>query len=103
MNSQQSFQRFAAVTAIISFPLALASDVLLVYVPNFSTDVAAVPSLMLSAGADGANLLRWGMILDMLSYYLPLLQWIYVVKGYSPTKFANDIFFYGYETLSVAR
>jgi uncharacterized protein DUF4386 len=73
MNDHRSFQRFAAVTAIISFPLAMASDVLLVYVPNFSTDVAAVPSLMLSAGADGANLLRWGMILDMLGYYLPLL------------------------------
>jgi hypothetical protein len=73
MNRQQSFQRFAAVTAIVSFPLALASDVLLVLPTNFSPDVATNPALQLSVGADGANLLRWGMILDMLGYYLPLL------------------------------
>ena len=73
MNSQQSFQRFAAVTAIVSFPLALASDVLSGLPINFSPDVATNPALMLSVGTDGANLLRWGMILDMFSYYLPLL------------------------------
>ena len=73
MNSQQSFQRFAAVTAIVSFPLALASDVLSGLPINFSPDVATNPALMLSVGSDGANLLRWGMILDMLGYYLPLL------------------------------
>ena len=73
MNSQQSFQRFAAVTAIVSFPLALASDVLSGLPINFSPDVATNPALMLSVGTDGANLLRWGMILDMLGYYLPLL------------------------------
>ena len=73
MNSRQSFQRFAAVTAIVSFPLALASDVLSGIPTNFSPDVATNPALMLSVGTDGANLLRWGMILDMLGYYLPLL------------------------------
>ena len=73
MNDHRSFQRFAAVTAIVSFPLALASDVLLVLPTNFSPDVATNPALMLSVGTDGANLLRWGMILDMLGYYLPLL------------------------------
>jgi hypothetical protein len=73
MNSQQSFQRFAAIAAIVSFPLALASDVLLGLPTNFSPDIATNPALMLSVGTDGANLLRWGMILDMLSYYLPLL------------------------------
>jgi len=73
MTSQQSFQRFAAVTAIVSFPLALASDVLSGIPTNFSPDVATNPALMLAVGADEANLLRWGVILDMLGYYLPLL------------------------------
>jgi hypothetical protein len=73
MNDHQSFQRVAAVTAIVSFPLALASVVLSAIAQNFSPDVAANPALMLSIGAGGANLLRWGMILDMLGYYLPLL------------------------------
>ena len=75
MNSQQSFQRFAAVTAIVSFPLTLASVVLstLPTINFISPDVATNPALTLSVGVDGANLLRWGMILDMLGYYLPLL------------------------------
>ena len=75
MSDHRSFQRFAAVTAIVSFPLALASLVLsTVPTINFiSPDVATNPALTLSVGADGANLLRWGMILDTLGYYLPLL------------------------------
>ena len=75
MNDHRSFQRFAAVTAIVSFPLTLASVVLstLPTINFISPDVATNPALTLSVGADGANLLRWGMILDMLGYYLPLL------------------------------
>ncbi|HEU0294559.1 MAG TPA: DUF4386 family protein [Anaerolineales bacterium] len=73
MNSHRSFQRFAALAAIISFPLALGSIVLSGIPVNFSPDVPTNPALWLSVGADGANLSRWGMILDMFSYYLPLL------------------------------
>ena len=74
MNDHQSFQRFAALAAIISFPLALGNIVLSGMAIDFNfMDAATNPVLALSVGADGASLLRWGMILDMLSYYLPLL------------------------------
>ena len=74
MNSQQSFQRFAALAAIISFPLALGNIVLSGMAIDFKfMDAVTNPAFWLSVGADGASLLRWGMILDMLSYYLPLL------------------------------
>ena len=73
MNDHQSFQRFAALAAIISFPLTLGSMILPGIAVNFSPDVATNPALWLEVGADGANLSRWGMILDMLGYYLPLL------------------------------
>jgi hypothetical protein len=73
MNDSQSFQRFAAITAIVSFPLALISAVLSGMVNNFSPDVAINPALMLSAGTRGAILIRWSMILDMLGNYLPVL------------------------------
>lgn len=73
MSDHHSFQRFAAVTAIVSFPLTLASVVLSGIAQNFSPDMTANPALMLSIGVSGTNLLRWGMILDMLGYYLPLL------------------------------
>jgi hypothetical protein len=74
MHGHQSLQRFAALAAIISFPLALGGIVLSGMAIDFKfMDAAANPALWLSVGADGASLLRWGMILDMLSYYLPLL------------------------------
>ena len=76
MNDHQSFQRFAALAAIISFPLAVVGLVISSMATDFnmeaSTNVAFWLS-WLSIGADGARLLRWGLILDMLSYYLPLL------------------------------
>jgi hypothetical protein len=73
MNDSPSFQRFAAIAATVSFPLALASALLSGMVTNFSPDVANSPVLMLSAGTNGANLIRWGMILDMMGNYLPIL------------------------------
>jgi hypothetical protein len=73
MNSHQSFQRFAALAAIISFPLTIGSIVLSGMALDFNMEAATNPALLLSVGADGANLSRWGMILDMLGYYLPLL------------------------------
>src|SRR3990172_9429674 len=76
MNDHQSFQRFAALAAIISFPLALGGIVVSSIATDFnmeaSTNIAFWLS-WLSIGADGARELRRGMILDMFSYYLPLL------------------------------
>jgi hypothetical protein len=73
MSDHQSFQRFAALAAIISFPLALGSIVLSGMALDFNMEASTNPALLLSVGADGASLSRWGMILDMFSYYLPLL------------------------------
>ena len=76
MSDHQSFQRFAALAAIISFPLALGSIVLSVSgtaAIDFNVDAATNPALLIAVGADGASLSRWGMILDMIGYYLPLL------------------------------
>ena len=74
MSDHQSFQRFAALAAIVSFPLALGSIVLSGMAIDFKfMDAVTNPTFWLTVGADAASLLRWGMILDMLSYYLPLL------------------------------
>ena len=73
MSDHQSFQRFAALAAIIFFPLALGSIVLSGMAVDFNMEASTNPALLLSVGADGANLWRWGMILDMFSYYLPFL------------------------------
>ncbi|HEX9330236.1 MAG TPA: DUF4386 family protein [Anaerolineales bacterium] len=73
MKDTQSFQRFAAIIAIVSFFTALASDVLQAIPVNFNSDFPINPVLFLSVGTHGAGLLRWGLILDMFGYYLPLL------------------------------
>ena len=73
MNSSSSFPRFTAIIAIISFFTAFASNVLQGIPLHFNPNVMSDPTLILSVGVGGANLLRWGLILDMLGYYLPLL------------------------------
>ena len=57
-------------TAIMSFLFAVASIVLQGIPINFSPDVAANPALWLVVRADGASLLRRGMILDLLGMIL---------------------------------
>lgn len=73
INGNQSFQRFAALAAVISFFTALTSNLLQGIPIHFSPDIMTNPTLILSVGVVGARLLRWGLILDMLGYYLPLL------------------------------
>jgi Domain of unknown function (DUF4386) len=95
MNDHQSFQRFAALAAIISFPLALGSIVLSGMALDFNMiDAAANPALWLSVGADGASLLRWGMILDMFSYYLPLLPVALFLWRWLRARSPNWVLFY---------
>ena len=94
MNDHQSFQRFAARAAIISFPLALGSIVLSGIAMDFNMETSTNPALLLSVGADRANLLRWGMILDMFSYYLPLLPVALFLLHWLNPKSPNWVRFY---------
>lgn len=72
MNNQFSFQRVAAWTAVLSAPLAIASNVLSLTAVNFNFDAYTDTLLLLQAGAEGASLWRWAMLLDMFGYYLLL-------------------------------
>jgi hypothetical protein len=73
MTDMRSFQRFAAIVAIVSFLAAMASNVLQAIPVHFNTQFPIDPMMFLSAGNPGGNLLRAGLILDMLGYYLPFL------------------------------
>ncbi|HLO13571.1 MAG TPA: DUF4386 family protein [Anaerolineales bacterium] len=94
MRVNQSFQRFTAVTAIVSFFSALASDVLQGIPVHFSPDVMSDPTVILSVGATGANLLRWGLILDMLGYYLPLIPVVLFIGHWFRSRNPDWIRFY---------
>jgi uncharacterized protein DUF4386 len=97
MTDQQSFQRFAALAAIISFPLALVSMVLSSMATDFNMDATTNLAFWLpwlSAGADAARLLRWAMMLDMFSYYLPLLPVALFLWRWLRSRSPNWILFY---------
>ncbi len=72
MNNERSFQRLAAVTAILAAPLSTASLMLVLAPVNFNFEAFEKTDLFLSVGANAANVLRWSMILDMLGSYLLL-------------------------------
>ncbi len=86
MNDNYSFQRFAAITAIVSFFTAMASNVLQAIPVNFNSEFPINPVMFLSVGINGANFLRWGLILDMLGYYLPLLPIALFIQHWFKTK-----------------
>lgn len=68
--SDGSFQRLAAWTTILAVLCYLSSVILLLAVMNYSFSLEAFSGAMISSGARGANLLRWGMIFDVLGSYL---------------------------------
>lgn len=72
MIDERSFQRLAAVTAILSAPLAIASLVLVLAPVNFNFEAFEKTDLFISVGANGASVLRWSMVLDVLGFYLLL-------------------------------
>ena len=95
MNDHQSFQRFAALAATISFPLTLGGIVLSGMAMDFKfMDAATSPAFWLAVGADGASLLRRGMILDMFSYYLPLLPVALFLWRWLGSRNPNWVLFY---------
>src|SRR6266487_837709 len=94
MNDNYSFQRFAAITAIVSFFTAMASNVLQAIPVNFNSEFPINPVMFLSVGINGANFLRWGLILDMLGYYLPLLPIALFIQHWFKTKNPIWIRFY---------
>jgi Domain of unknown function (DUF4386) len=73
MNNYASFQRLAAVTSILATLLAFGSIGVQALVLGVNTDPFSNPASILMTGTNGANLLRWGMILDIFGYYLLLV------------------------------
>jgi hypothetical protein len=72
MNNEASFQRLAAVTSMLATLLARGSIGVQAVVLGVTADPFSHPTSIPGSGANGANLFRWGMILDMFGYYLLL-------------------------------
>jgi hypothetical protein len=100
MNNEHSFQRLAAVAAIISAPLAFGSLVLSLAPVDFDFEVFSDLTSFISVGASGANQLRWSMMLDMLGYYLLLAPVAFVLWHWLKPKGRTRVGFYTFCGLS---
>src|SRR5258706_11325305 len=94
MNNDASFQRLAAVTSILATLLAFGSIGVQVLVLGVNTDPFSNPVFILMTGANGANLLRWGMILDIFGYYLLLVLLVLLLWSRLQPKGMNLVIFY---------
>lgn len=73
MDSTRSFQRLAAVAAIISAPLAIGNMATGMMAVDYDFDVFSNMRLVLDVGAESASLWRWSNILDIFGYYLLII------------------------------
>lgn len=73
MKNETSFYKFAGITAILSCLIALTSILLIFSAFNWDFETAFTPAKAIAFQPDPSNLLRWGWILDIFGYYLPLV------------------------------
>lgn len=100
MKKEESFRRLAAISAIISAPLAIGSLVLGLVPVDFNFEAFSDMSLFIQIGACGANLLRWGMILDVFGYYLLLMPIAFVLWFSLKSRGPDRVWFYTFCGLS---
>jgi hypothetical protein len=94
MNNDASFQRLAAITSILATLLALGSIGFQAVILGVTTDPFTNPTAILGIGANGANLFRWGLILDIFGYYLLLAPLALLLWGRLKPKDMNLITLY---------
>ena len=77
----RSFRRVAALAAITSLPLALGNLIAMLAAVHFDLNGMTNPLVLLHAGQSAAPLWRWGMILDVFGYYLPIVPLILLLRS----------------------
>jgi hypothetical protein len=73
MNNNTSFRRIAAITTIVSAPMALANVFLVLLAAEFNFDLMSDPAGFIAVGAERADLVRWSWILDVFGRYFLLV------------------------------
>lgn len=73
MKKESSFFKIAGFLAVLSCPLALASIMLIFTAFNWDFETAFDPVKAIAFQPDPSATLRWGWILDIFGYYLPLV------------------------------
>lgn len=65
MNDQTLFKRIAAISAILSTPIALANTIVLLMAVDFNTEFMSNPANLITIGAPASETFRWGEILGL--------------------------------------
>jgi len=65
MNDQTLFKRIAAISAILSTPVALANTIVLLMAVDFNTEFMSNPANLITIGAPASETFRWGEILGL--------------------------------------
>ncbi|MDX1616804.1 MAG: DUF4386 family protein [Candidatus Promineifilaceae bacterium] len=73
MNYETSFKRIAAISAIISAPLAVAGLVIVTLAVDFDFELMSDQSNLITLGARSAGFFHWGEFLSIFGYYLLLI------------------------------
>ena len=73
MNEASSFRRVAAITAIVSAPLALGASIILVLAIGVDPEVISNPANLITLGPRVAGIFRGVEFVGMFGYYLLLL------------------------------
>src|SRR6478736_3236626 len=82
MNERGSFQRWAAIAAIVSAPLALVSIIAPLLAIDWDMDVYADSLGLLRKGAPIIGALRLSLLLDLFGYYLLIAPVILIVGAW---------------------
>src|SRR5713226_9191024 len=72
MDQAKRFQQLAGVTCLLAGVCYVDSAVLMAAAVNFNLSLDAFSGTMIAVGPRGAELLRWGLLLDGLGSYLLL-------------------------------
>lgn len=81
MMDDRSFQRVAAIAAIVSLPLAAGNLIAMLATVHFNLNGMTDPLVLLHAGKGSAPLWRWSMILDIFGYYLAIVPLILLLRS----------------------
>lgn len=82
MKNETTFRKNAGLLAIISCPLALLSLMLIFAAFNWDFELAFDPVRAIAFQPDPSDSLRWGWILDIFGYYLPIVPLILVLHSW---------------------
>jgi hypothetical protein len=94
MNDQNAFRRIAAISAILSAPVALLSTLIAIYAVGFDFDLLDEPVGLIALGVRSAVLFRWSWILAAFGFYFLLVPAVLYLPSWLDSQEPNLVRMY---------